>query len=294
MVGTRQLARVAEELQKRECKLVLVGDPEQLQPIEAGEPFRDLLPHIDAARLTEIRRQKSDWQKQASIALAQGNTDSALATYADHGRVQMDHQTQDAAIAALAEDYWGHHNIHGDASNRLALAHRRRDVFKINQSIRTLRKSAGELEGEVLFDTETGPRAFAADDRIVLTRNDAVLAVRNGMLGTVEQVTENQITIRLDASGGNPARNVKLSPSDYPSIDHGYATTIHKSQGATVDQAFVLGSRTMDRHLAYVAMTRHRSDVIFYASKEDMPKFCREMERSGPDDTHHRRPSYQR
>lgn len=70
MVGTRQLARITAELQKRGCKLVLVGDPEQLQSIEAGEPFRDLLTEINAAALTEIRRQKVDWQKQASVSLA--------------------------------------------------------------------------------------------------------------------------------------------------------------------------------------------------------------------------------
>ncbi|MEC8573764.1 MAG: AAA family ATPase, partial [Pseudomonadota bacterium] len=240
MVGTRQLARVTAELHKRGCKLVLVGDPDQLQPIEAGTPFRDLLSQIDSAALTEIRRQRSDWQKQASISLAQGKTDAALAAYSEHGRVQLDHDGQDAAIAALAEDYWVHYTLHGETTSRLALAHRRRDVFKINQSIRALLIAEGEPKEEVLFDTETGPRAFATGDRIVLTRNNAVLDVRNGMLGTVAHVDEVQITIHLDAADGNPTRKVKLSPSDYPAIDHGYATTIHKSQGATVDHAFVL------------------------------------------------------
>ncbi|MGO8048245.1 Ti-type conjugative transfer relaxase TraA, partial [Rhizobium johnstonii] len=47
--------------------------------------------------------------------------------------------------------------------------------------------------------------------------------------------------------------------------DHGYATTIHKTQGATVDRSFVLASTTMDRHLTYVAMTRHREEVQLYA-----------------------------
>ncbi|MHA3914246.1 AAA family ATPase [Halovulum sp. GXIMD14793] len=294
MVGTRQLARVTTELQKRDCKLVLVGDPDQLQPIEAGTPFRDLLSHIDAAKLTEIRRQQSDWQKQASVSLARGDTNAAFAGYSEHGRVQMDYDNQDAAIAALAEDYWVHRTINEDSSSRLALAHRRRDVFKINQSIRALRKSEGELENEILFDTETGPRAFAAGDRIVLTRNNAVLDVRNGMLGTVEHVDEAQITIHLDAADGSLARQVKLSPSDYPAIDHGYATTIHKSQGATVDQAFVLGSRTMDQHLAYVAMTRHKADMSFYASKEDLPKFCRQVSQTDLDDRREQLPRYRR
>ncbi|MBZ5845368.1 Ti-type conjugative transfer relaxase TraA, partial [Rhizobium sp. VS19-DR104.1] len=51
--------------------------------------------------------------------------------------------------------------------------------------------------------------------------------------------------------------------------DHGYATTIHKNQGATVDRAFVMASATMDRHLTYVAMTRHRDEVQLYGSQDE-------------------------
>jgi ATP-dependent exoDNAse (exonuclease V) alpha subunit len=72
MVGTRQLARVVEQLRSRGCKLVLVGDPDQLQPIQAGTPFRDIAEVTGAARLTEIRRQTSEWQRKASQDLARG------------------------------------------------------------------------------------------------------------------------------------------------------------------------------------------------------------------------------
>ena len=57
--------------------------------------------------------------------------------------------------------------------------------------------------------------------------------------------------------------------ADYAAVDHGYATTIHKSQGATVDRSFVLASETMDRHLTYVAMTRHREGAAIYAGREE-------------------------
>ncbi len=57
--------------------------------------------------------------------------------------------------------------------------------------------------------------------------------------------------------------------ADYAAVDHGYATTIHKAQGATVDRAYVLASETMDRHLAYVAMTRHRESATLYAGREE-------------------------
>ncbi|MBD8665922.1 hypothetical protein IFT59_22020 [Rhizobium sp. CFBP 8752] len=62
---------------------------------------------------------------------------------------------------------------------------------------------------------------------------------------------------------------VKVPMKDYQAVDHGYATTIHKNQGATVDRAFVLASGTMDRHLTYVAMSRHRHDVQLYGDAQE-------------------------
>lgn len=82
------------------------------------------------------------------------------------------------------------------------------------------------------------------------------------MPGTVEHVAKDRIVAWLDGRGGD---SVSILTDSYQAIDHGYATTIHKNQGATVDRAFVLASGTMDRHLACVAMTRHRDSVQLYA-----------------------------
>ncbi|KJF70203.1 BID domain-containing protein, partial [Agrobacterium arsenijevicii] len=90
--------------------------------------------------------------------------------------------------------------------------------------------------------------------------------VKNGMLGTVEHVEKGLIIARLDGRGGE---SVSVPTDTYQAIDHGYATTIHKNQGATVDRAFVLASSTMDRHLTYVAMTRHRDGVQLYANSQE-------------------------
>ncbi|MGE8584800.1 MAG: BID domain-containing protein, partial [Agrobacterium tumefaciens] len=77
------------------------------------------------------------------------------------------------------------------------------------------------------------------------------------------------IIARLDGRGGD---SVSIPTDSYQAIDHGYATTIHKNQGATVDRAFVLASSTMDRHLTYVAMTRHRDSVQLYADIKEFAK----------------------
>ncbi|MEO1457301.1 MAG: AAA family ATPase [Pseudomonadota bacterium] len=267
MVGTRQLDRILSGLAARGCKAVLVGDPDQLQPIEAGAPFRDLLARHEHVRLREIRRQTEDWQRAASVDLAEGRLEMAVRGYADRGfSRQFSHRDQ--ALSELVEDYVADIETHGDGASRLALAHRRRDVFALNQAIRASRAAAGALENDVVIDTDHGPRAFAIGDRILLTRNDALVGVRNGMLGTVRAMADKALTIDLDGK----ERTVILDLGAYRSFDHGYAVTIHKSQGCTVDRSFAFGGATMDRHLTYVAMTRHRSELRLYREPAFKPE----------------------
>ena len=271
MVGSRQLARVVEQLEQRGCKLVLVGDPDQLQPIEAGVPFKDIVDQNGAPRLTEIRRQKTSWQRQASRDLADGHAETALQSYADHGAVS-DAVDRDHAIGTLVEAYIADCKPHGEVTTRLALAHRRKDVHAINQGIRAARKLSGIGIEETLFQTDHGPRAFAAGDRILFTRNDATLGVRNGMLGTVENIGDAKLAIRLDPEGNAAGRKLTFKPGAFPSIDHGFAVSIHRSQGCTVDKSFVLSSRTMDANLIYVALTRHRDEAQVFTAPEIAPR----------------------
>lgn len=271
MIGSRQMARFIDEVQKHRAKLVLVGDPEQLQPINAGTPFRDITDKIGYAQLEEIRRQKIAWQRQASHDLAKGRIAEAMAAYDAHGAVQVE-ATQDDAITALVEDYMVDCEFNDPETSRIALAHRRLDVQEINNRIRLARKSAGELLGEISYKTDSGELSFATGDRILFTKNDAQLSVKNGMLGTVQATETGKMSVLIDSLGDQkPPRQLTISLNRYNAISHGYATTIHKSQGATVDNAYVLNSRCLDQNLLYVAMTRHRASAKFYRSKGIAP-----------------------
>jgi Ti-type conjugative transfer relaxase TraA len=270
MIGTRQLMRVATKLHDIGAKLVLIGDPDQLQPIEAGTPFRDLVANHGSAKLTEIHRQASAWQRQASRDLADGNLQKAFDAYDLDGSVHRASE-RETALASLVEDYLVDHETGGAQVSRLAFAHRRRDVFALNQAIRGALRRAGAQTQEMIFETDTGPRAMAAEDRIVFTQNDRALGVKNGMLGTVDVVADGGIVVTLD--GDAPRRRVTFNPEQYTSFDHGYAVTIHKSQGATVDRAWVLASRSMDAPLTYVAMTRHREALQLYIDEGDKPNW---------------------
>jgi ATP-dependent exoDNAse (exonuclease V) alpha subunit len=84
--------------------------------------------------------------------------------------------------------------------------------------------------------------------------------------------SQGRIIATLDGPKGAEGRSVAVPMNDYQAIDHGYATTIHKNQGATVDRAYVLASGTMDRHLTYVAMTRHRDGAQLYAAQDEFSR----------------------
>ena len=90
------------------------------------------------------------------------------------------------------------------------------------------------------------------------------MGVKNGTLGTVVHAGAGALQVRPDGE----AITVDIPLDRYDAFDHGYATTIHKAQGATAKHSLVLASETMDRHLTYVAMTRHRESVALFADEE--------------------------
>ncbi|OCJ34447.1 Ti-type conjugative transfer relaxase TraA [Agrobacterium tumefaciens] len=300
MVGSRQLARSIGEVEERGAKIVLVGDHEQLQAIGAGAPFRAIAEQIGHVELSNIRRQRHDWQRQASVAFATHKTAEGLAAYRDHGDILFA-ESRDKAMAQIVRDYLADSEKRADGT-RVAMAHRRADVRTLNAAIRSelqnrqrlerspglgddVDRGDGEDVGERVFQTNNGKRAFAAGDRIIFLENNRDLGVKNGMLGTVEHVEPGKIIARLDGRGSD---SVSILTDSYQAIDHGYATTIHKNQGATVERAFVLASSTMDRHLTYVAMTRHRDGVQLYADIKEFTKAGRLVDHGIAPYEHHR------
>jgi len=287
MVGSRQLSRVLAEADRSGAKVVLVGDPEQLQPIGPGAAFRAVAERVGFVELGEVRRQREGWQREASVDFARHRTHEGLTAYAERGAVRFEADTG-AARQAIVRDVIADMDARPDGS-RLVLAHRRVDVAELNDAIRTARQDRGELKGEQVYRTTEGERAFAVGDRLLFRENNRDLGVKNGMLATVERTESGRLEVRLDtAKGPGQGCTVSVSMADYAAVDHGYATTIHKAQGATVDRTHVLASGTMDRHLTYVAMTRHREAVTLYADGrvfKDVETLSARLSRAGLKET---------
>ncbi len=262
MIGSRQMERVLGEAQRRGAKVVLVGDPEQLQAIEAGAAFRSLVERHPHVEVRDIRRQREGWQQDATRQLATGRTGEALEAYREHGMVRPA-QTRDEARADLVEG-WDRDRTMAPDKTRIILTHTNDEVAALNNLARAKLREGQELGLDVEIRVERGDRTFASGDRVMFLKNDRGLGIKNGSLGEVETVTSRDMTVRLDAG-----RAIAFDLKDYAHLDHGYAATIHKAQGVTVDRVHVLATPGLDRHATYVALSRHRDSVELHYGRDD-------------------------
>jgi Ti-type conjugative transfer relaxase TraA len=262
MVGTRQLERVLSHAAEAGAKVVLVGDPQQLQSIEAGAAFRSIHERHGGAEIGEVRRQQEDWQRDATRDLATGRTGDAIHAYDTHGMVHTAATREQARSDLIGR--WDRDRQASPDKSRIILTHTNDQVRELNEAARERMREAGDLGDDVRLTVERGARSFASGDRVMFLQNERGLGVKNGTLGTVEQVSERSMSVRTD-----DGRSVSFDLKDYNRIDHGYAATIHKAQGMTVDRTHVLATPGLDAHGSYVALSRHRDGMDLHYSHDD-------------------------
>ena len=286
MVGSKQLDKLLRAAQAAGAKVVLVGDYDQLPAINAGAAFRAIAYRTGYYEVSEIHRQSAGWMKQASLDFARGNIKEALGAYQDALAIGG-FSRQDEAFDALAADFATKHK---SGEMTLALAHSNKTVQELNDRIRANLKQSGDIGQGFKFETaksiedrredraanqgQTPSGAdyrydFGKDDRIVFLQNDKIdgVKVRNGQLGRVIEAKEGHMTVELENG-----ERVAFGQERYNHISHGFAVTIYKSQGVTVDNTLVLAQRSMTQNLAYVAMTRHKKSAQMYYGEASFPR----------------------
>jgi conjugative relaxase-like TrwC/TraI family protein len=168
MVGSRKLARLLDHAQRAGAKVVLVGDDRQLAAIDAGGGFRGLRVRLGASVLSENRRQRQAWEREALELVRDGQVDQAGSAYREHqGMVPATSKTE--LTLNLVRDWWQAHQD-ADTAERageaggeaVILAYRRDEVDRLNTSCQQVMQLNGRLGPEAL---EIGDRRVHVGDR---------------------------------------------------------------------------------------------------------------------------------
>jgi ATP-dependent exoDNAse (exonuclease V) alpha subunit len=217
------------------------------------------------AELTNNQRQSHRWEQQALLDLRHGHTRRAVDAYATHDRIRTA-PDRDTLLQQLAGDY-----LRSDRASTTVLATRRDDVAALNSLIRTGLQAAGQLPADtlVLHDSDGQPLPLAVGEQLLNTRNLTTAGgqrMLNGTRLTVTEVGPRGVTV-----DDGTDRHVLDTATAGAVLQHGYATTIHKAQGVTVDHALVLGD-DLTAHAAYTALSRGRHSNVLYRTSDGDPR----------------------
>jgi len=264
MIGTRQMNQVQRLAKKEGAKLILVGDTKQLQPVAAGAPLKDISDTVGYARLEEIHRQRDDWARQAAQEMSRGEAATAMLKYIDEGKVRIVGSYREA-VNAVAVQHMVHRDRHGPVQS-ISIAATNRQVNDLNHAIREQLKHRGELQHGEQVRTRHGKTEIAQGERVVLEKNDHRLHVKNGDFATVKDVSREAMTLTLDRT----QHEVKIDLKDYGYIRHGYAATVHKSQGIGIEGVSAMPGKDMSREMSYVTASRARDETQWIFTREQV------------------------
>jgi Ti-type conjugative transfer relaxase TraA len=250
------------------------------------EAAKDILLNLDqyAEKLEErgvyvghLRTLKYDYEKVTDPSQQQAllkRVENTLRPMSYENLVDTRVDTKQAMIAA-----WAENREANPTQTHIMLAFTNRDATSLNEQARNIMREKGEIMGSNFtyktchlshddFGKEIKTyenKTFACGDRLLFTHNDNGLGVKNGTLGTIVKLDQNKITVKTD----DAEKAVSFSSNLYPFIENGWATTIHKTQGVSVDHVKMLASYEQYRNLTYVGMSRHRQTLEVFGSSLD-------------------------
>jgi len=251
------------------CRLVLVGDADQLPSVGPGNVLRDLIASgvVPVVRLDHIFRQA----EQSRIVVNAHRINSGSMPMSDANDADSDFffvaRDDPADAASLAVDLASrriprrYHLDPVDDIQVLAPMHRGElGVRRLNEKLQAVLTPPGP---ELTY----GHKRFRVGDKIMQIRNNYDLEIFNGDIGRVELLDEeeSEIVVRFDG------RSVRIPHDDLDDVIPAYACTIHKAQGSEYPAVVIVLHHQhhimLQRNLLYTAVTRGRKLVVIVGSR---------------------------
>jgi len=288
MVGTDHMQRLVSSVRKAGAKLLVIGDDRQLESIDAGGPFHSLVQRFRPAELENVVRQRDDWGRELAMAAAKG--DSAAALRILQANAAIEGADDEEALYAKAVAKWRSQGL-TDCCQIAIFAPENRQVHALNLACQSERQAAGQLRKRCLtlaYQASSGDtysyKAYLGD-KVLLTKNSKRYGYHNGDTGILRKFENGKAVVELSRNDGRGRPVVVTVPYKRagkrcdPGLRLGYATSVYKAQGQTVDTAIsILSGSLINRANAYVAFTRHRNEFHCFALKSDLDGYATTLE----------------
>lgn len=279
MVDLPLMARLVDALAPH-ARLILLGDPDQLAAVEAGNVLAALVEacHKDPFAACHVALSGSHrFGDRSAIgalarAIAADDPDAALAIAGTPGLAVrwVDGDTQGALVEHACDAFAPLLSAGGPAAALAAargfrvlttLRHGRWGCLAINRAIeaRLKRTHALHMDGE-----------WWQGRLVLVTANRPELGIFNGDTGVAWPGADRQLQVWFEGADGEPRA---IPPATLPPHEGAFALTVHKAQGSEFDDiALVTGpdSAVLTRELLYTGVTRARSGITLYGEAETL------------------------
>lgn len=267
-LGNRPLLEFLREAEKKGAHVILSGDTAQLPPVERGGMFKIFCDQYGSQVLEDIQRQKTERHREIARSLATGEFGAAIDKLSDAQGVRWAGNKKEAMEELILR--WSRDTRSYSQSSTLIVAHSNAEVKVLNELVRLIRRQRGELgDKEFQCSTFQGNIYVSVGDRLEFRSNDKQLGLTNGLSGTLIEAEADRFVVSIQADGKN-RQTVVFNPQEYHAFQLGYASTYYRSQGRTIDRAYVLHSSMMNKEMFYVGLTRHIKDVNYFVSKDEV------------------------
>lgn len=267
-LGNRPLLEFLREAEKRDVQVILSGDTAQMPPVERGGMFKAFCEQYGSQVLEDIQRQKKVKHRDIARNLATGDFGSALDKLSSVHGVRWSGNKREAMEELILR--WAKDTRSFPQASALIIAHSNAEVKVLNEMVRLIRKQRGELaDKEFQCSTSQGNIYVSVGDRLEFRSNNKTLGLTNGLSGTLIEAEPDRFVVAV-RSEDKKRQIVAFNPQEYHAFQLGYASTFYRSQGRTIDRAYVLHSPMMNKEMFYVGLTRHVKDVNYFVSKEEV------------------------
>jgi Ti-type conjugative transfer relaxase TraA len=262
MIGNEDYHELMRVAATRKCNLILAGDERQITSVQRGGMYEVFASRYGSTTLLDIQRQKSDWGRDVAMAFSRGEVASGVGILQAQNRLLVANNANESMQSLLSDWSKSAEKI----ADRLIIAVKNKDVDALNHGARQYLKLEGVLSGE---EIAVGGHHYMQGDRILIKQTNKELGLTNGDLAQLVGVSKDKFVLRLENDNkDNKARDISFNPSSYSGFRHGYATTVFKSQAASILDVFVFHDGFAGIRNSYVSLSRHVNELKLYINSQ--------------------------